>query len=359
MLAARSDDTSWWQYDTEIESLMPRLRGWTPDEVAVMLLRVTEYNKGYLFAQALPLVLNAADQLGGDGRRAVMPWLRHAHTRLMDTTVEARLRASLTQRLRALLASVDEAHIPEGLIPVDAPWASPLSNCAKTSPTSELAAFVRHLVSLSEPRPTQRWRATCLELAHAASARDVLADVLRALAEGDPLCSSGNGAHTRWVGDGCHYHYVVRQNDGDLARGVVWAAALTHGPAAVRHLGALALRTGGPATGVIQDLKLAGCGDQRAGRDRRSGLSGGPVAAAVPHQAPGSAQAARHRAGDGGREAGRHGGAARRAQRAGPRPGVGRFAGTGVGRTSGTGGDRGGSDRAPRPPRASRPSPRP
>ncbi|MCX4794897.1 DUF4132 domain-containing protein [Streptomyces sp. NBC_01242] len=258
MQAACFDDTSLWQYDAEIGPLISRVRGWMPDEVAVMLLRATEYDKGFGFANSLGLVLNAADRLDAAGRRAVMPWLRHAHTKLMDATVEARLRATLAQRLRALLASVDEAHIPEGLIPADAPWASPLRQRVKTSPTPELACFVRHLVSLSGPRPAQRWRRTCLELADAASARDLVADVLRALAGDDPLCSRGSGAHTGWLHDDYHYHYVVHQNDGDLARGAVWAAALTGGPAAVQHLGALALRTGGLGTGVIEDLKLAG-----------------------------------------------------------------------------------------------------
>ncbi|MGW0882344.1 DUF4132 domain-containing protein [Streptomyces sp. NPDC002671] len=258
MLAARFDDISFWDYETELGRLISRVRGWTPDEVAVMLLRATEYDMGFWFANSLRLVLNAADQLDPDGRRAVLPWLRHVHTKLMNTTVEARLYASLAQRLRALLATVDEAHIPEGLIPADAPWAAPLSERAKTSPTPELASFVRHLASLSGPRPAQRWRRTCLELADAASARDLVADVLRALAEDDPLCSRRSGAHTGWLHSGYHYHYLVHQNDGDLARGVVWAAALTGGPAVVQHLAALALRTCGHGTGVTDDLKLAG-----------------------------------------------------------------------------------------------------
>ncbi|WP_051844117.1 DUF4132 domain-containing protein [Streptomyces sp. NRRL S-813] len=258
MLAACFDDTSFWQYEAEIASLISRVRGWTPDEVAAMLLRTTEYGMGHWFAKSLAMVLNAADQLDADGCRAVMPWLRHAHAELMNTTVEARLRASLAQRLRTLLARVDEAHIPEGLIPAHTPWAAPLSDRANTAPTRELADFVRHLAGLSGPRPSQRWRRTCLELADAASARDIVADVLRALAEDDPLCSRRSGAHTGWIGGGYHYHYVVHQNDGDLARGIVWAAALTGGPATVRHLDALALRTGGPGTGVAEDLKLAG-----------------------------------------------------------------------------------------------------
>ncbi|MER6924315.1 hypothetical protein ABT314_36105, partial [Streptomyces spiralis] len=115
MLAACFDDTSFWQYEAEIASLISRVRGWTPGEVAAMVLRTTEYDMGHWFANSLAMVLNAADQLDADGCRAVMPWLRHAHAELMNTTVEARLRASLAQRLRTLLARVDEAHIPEGL----------------------------------------------------------------------------------------------------------------------------------------------------------------------------------------------------------------------------------------------------
>lgn len=258
MLSARFDDTSLWHYDTELQSLISRVRGWTPDEVAVMLRRATEYDMDFWFANSLRLVLDAADQLDADGRRAVLPWLRHAHTTLMDTTVGARLRATLAQRLRALLAGADEALVPDGLIPAHAAWAAPLRDRANSSPTPELARLLRHLASLSSPRPARSWRRTCLDLMDAASARDAVTGVLRALAEGDPLCSRGSGAHTGWVGDGYHYHYLVHQNDGDLARGVVWAAALTGGPAEARHLGALAERAGAPGTDVIEELKLAG-----------------------------------------------------------------------------------------------------
>lgn len=258
MLAARFDDLSLWQYDTEIGSLIARVRGWTPEEVAVMLLRATEYSMGFWFADALGLVLNAAEQLDADGHRAVLPWLRHAHTELMDASVDAGRRTSLGRRLRALLASADEAHIPEGLIPAHAPWAAPLSDRAKTSPSRELADLLRHLANPSGPRPTGKWRRTCIELADAASARDLVADVLHALTEGDPLCSKGSGPHAGWLPGGYHYHYLVHQNHGDLARGVVWAAALTAGPAAVPCLAALALRTGGPGRDVTEDVKLAG-----------------------------------------------------------------------------------------------------
>lgn len=113
LLAARFDRTGFWQYGTQIGTLISRERGWTSDEVAVMLLCVTEYDMGHWFAEALRTVLNAAECLDADGRRAVAPWLRHAHAELMNTDVVARLRGPLAQRLRRLLESVDETHIPE------------------------------------------------------------------------------------------------------------------------------------------------------------------------------------------------------------------------------------------------------
>ncbi|MEU4094902.1 DUF4132 domain-containing protein [Streptomyces sp. NPDC026673] len=258
MLAARLDDRGLWQYDREIALLMPRTRAWTPGQVAVMLFRATQYDMGFWFAAALGPVLGAVDRLDAEGRRLVDPWLRHAYKALMAADVEARVRGPLGRRLRALLAEADEAHIPAGLIPPHAPWAAALRDRAATSPTPELTRFVRHLASLTGPRPAQRWQRTCLALADAASTREVVAEMLRALAEDAPLCSRKGGPSIRWLPDDFHHHYLVHSKDGDLARGVVWAAALTADPAAVRHLGTLALRAGGPGSDVAEDLKLAG-----------------------------------------------------------------------------------------------------
>jgi hypothetical protein len=258
MLASHFDNAGSRRYDSEIKTVISRVHDWTPDEVAVMLVRLTEFDLGFWSAGSLETALSAAERLAADGRRAVAPRLRHAHAKLMSGDIPPHLHGPLVKRLRTLLATVDEAHIPEGLVPPYAPWAALLRDRANTSPTPELADFLRHLAVLSGPRPSQRWRRTCLTLVNAASARDLVAGTLRALAEDDPLCSRGSGAHTGWIGDGHHYHYLVHQNDGDLARGVVWAAGLTDGPAVVPYLGALALRTGGPGADVVDDLKLAG-----------------------------------------------------------------------------------------------------
>ncbi|NGO77879.1 DUF4132 domain-containing protein [Streptomyces sp. YC504] len=143
-------------------------------------------------------------------------------------------------------------------VPADAPWAAALRERVGAGRAAELAALVRHLAALSSPRPTQKWRRTCLDLVAAAKADELVAATLRNLAEGEALCTRDHGAHTAWIGGDYHYHYVVHSNDTDLARGSVWAAALTGGPEAVRHLGALALRVSGAERGVIEDLKLSG-----------------------------------------------------------------------------------------------------
>lgn len=258
LLVAHSDGSGVWHYRDRIASLVSRQHGWTPDEVAVMLLRVGEYRTGYWLAEALDAVLNAVDRLDADGRRALTPQLRQAYRRLMAADVGAGVRGPLGRRLRTLLADDDAARVPDELIPADAPWAAALRDRADTAPTPELAGLVRHLVNLSGPRPSQRWRRTCLELSDAAAARGTALEMLRALAEDAPLCSRTNEAPAAWHGDAFHLHYVVGQNDGDLARGAVWAASLTAGAAAVGHLTTLALRTGGPGSDVMEDLKLAG-----------------------------------------------------------------------------------------------------
>ncbi|WNM30220.1 DUF4132 domain-containing protein [Streptomyces sp. Li-HN-5-11] len=258
MLASHFDNTASWRYDSEIKTVISRVHGWTPDEVAVMLSRVTEFDQGFWSAGPLEMALVAAEQLDADGRRAVAPRLRHAHAKLMSGDTPPHLHGPLVKRLRTLLATVDEARIPEGLVPPYAPWAASLRDRANTSPTPELADFLRHLAVLSGPRPTQRWRRTCLTLVDAASARDLVAGTLRALAEDDPPCSPGGGPCPGRRPGAYHYHHLVHQNDGDLARGVVWAATLSGGPTAVPYLGALALRTGGPRADVVEDLKLAG-----------------------------------------------------------------------------------------------------
>ncbi|MER5479415.1 DUF4132 domain-containing protein [Streptomyces sp. NPDC002734] len=258
MQASRCDIPGSREYRAELGTVMRRVRGWTPEEVAVMLSCVTATPIDHWSAGPLGPALDAAEQLDADGCRALAPQLRLAHTELMSGEAPGHQRGPLGRRLRALLARVDRALIPDGLIPPHAPWAAALRDRAEVRPTPELAELVQHLLAPSGPRPSQRWRRTCRTLMEAASAGELATGILRTLAEDEPLCSRRRGTHNGWMPDDYHYHYLVHQNDGDLARGLVWAGALAGGPAAVPHLGALALRAGGPRTDVAEDLKLAG-----------------------------------------------------------------------------------------------------
>ncbi|GGV08549.1 hypothetical protein GCM10010182_30000 [Actinomadura cremea] len=146
-----------------------------------------------------------------------------------------------------------------------APWTAPLRALHDAEAAAEL---VRHLGDLSGPRPSRKWRRTCTALADAAACA-ALAETVRVLAEDAPMCSEHHGPSVLlWPhddgGDGNdgeygeygeddqygdepvdHEHYLVRADHGDLARGIVWAAALTGGGAVVPHLAALALRAAG------------------------------------------------------------------------------------------------------------------
>ncbi|MEV7285007.1 DUF4132 domain-containing protein [Streptomyces sp. NPDC093252] len=277
VLAAGWDDILWDHRD-EIRPLAERIRGWTPDEVAVLLVRAGEHETLTLISDTLHHALDAADLLDADGRRALLPRLRQAHARAMETGA-AREPAAPAHRLRELIADVDETVVADGLIPPGAPWAAALDIRARKEPSPEFAQLVRDLADPAGARPTQRRRRTSTALVDAAGARELLGEVLGALAEGDPVCVGGTctatdpaapgpaapgpaGTDPASPGPGAparHPHVLVEESGADLARGVVRAAAWTGGPAAVWHLGTLALRTGsGRGAPVSQDPALAG-----------------------------------------------------------------------------------------------------
>ncbi|SEL47393.1 DUF4132 domain-containing protein [Streptacidiphilus jiangxiensis] len=241
-----------------VAPLVPLIDGWTTDEVGVLLRHACARRCPFHNGQDLALALDAAARLDADGCRAVTPWLRRAHEEAVEFEQHQRDREQLLARLQALLGRADGTEALRALIPAQALWAAPLRDEVDRAPTPAFAALVDHLRRLSSPRPTQRWRRTCVELTDAVSGRVRLTEVLRSMAEDEPLCSERSGPHDAHMGAGYHYHYLVRQDDGDLARGLVWAAALTGGAAAVPHLTALALRVGLRGGGVFEDPKLAG-----------------------------------------------------------------------------------------------------
>lgn len=257
MLAADFTDTLW-HYDKELALVVPGTPGWAPHEVAVLLLQAGERDMEFWFAESMGFALTAAEMLDADGCRAIEAWLHHAHRQLVtDDGSGAGHRSILAKRIRRLLAKVDAARIPAGVVPEHDPWAGPLRERANESPTPELAELVVHLAAPSGPRPTRKWRRRCLDLVDTAQATDLTARCLHGLAEGDALCSRTQGG-PQWWPENFHYHYLVQPVHADLARGLVWAAALVGGAEAVPDLVALTLRTGGPDSDEVEQLKLAG-----------------------------------------------------------------------------------------------------
>jgi hypothetical protein len=269
-LAADFTD-SLWDYRVELALVVPGTRGWTAAEVAVLLARSGERDMSFWLArsgerdmsfwlaESMGFALTAAETLEVDGCRQLVPWLQQAHQRLMsDNGDGAGERSALGKRIRRLLTQADEARIPAGLVPEYDPWARPLRDRVSESPTRDLVDLIVHLAAPSGPRPSAKWRRRCLELVEAADAAAATVACLRGLAHGDALCNKEHGPYLSWPGDGFHYHYLVHASHLDFARGLVWAAALMDGAAAVPDLEALALRTGGPGGDVVEQLMLAG-----------------------------------------------------------------------------------------------------
>lgn len=259
MLAAEVTGTPE-EHAVELALLHVGADGWTPAEVTVMLRRATEHDTSRGFEDSLKPVLTAAQTLDADGCRAIAPWVRHADRKLRGDASQlgSSARLALLEKIRLILAKADEAWVPDGVIPGYDAWAAPLRARANEAPTRELGDLVRHLTGLSGPRPSQTWRRCCLSLVAAASAGDLMVGGLRGLAGAAPPNSDDHGPRAGVPGDDHGHRHLVHPDHGDLARGTIWAAALTAGPSAVPSLVALALRTGGPRGDVFQDLKLAG-----------------------------------------------------------------------------------------------------
>jgi hypothetical protein len=253
LLAEELIDTRW-DCSRELAAVMPGTRGWTPAEIAAMLARVTGHDLPYRIVQDLASVLAAAEDLGPEGCRAIAPWLRHAEHKVSASGISGRHRRELLGRLRKHLAVVDQALLPEGIVPAYEPWAAPLRERLDGTPPAGLPELVMHLAGLTRPRPTQTWRRRCLELLASASADGIAEQCVRGMATGELLCTTEH----EWPGSYGHFHYPVHPDNGDLARGLVWAAALASGASVVADLTALAVRTGAPQRDVFQDLKLAG-----------------------------------------------------------------------------------------------------
>ena len=245
LLADGLDSTDVLRARDAVEAVLPQVDGWSTGEAEELLRHACAPSHPAELTARMRIALATAERLDPDGCQAVAPWLRQAYTVLMSAQVDATKRRSLTGWAQDLLARADQSEIPEGMIPPTDPWAAPLREPARTP---AFAALLRHLVALSGPRPSQRWRSECVRLVEAASAAGVVSAVLDALAEGELVSE---------VWPGLPYSCLVRVEHGDLARGLVWAAALLGGATAVPRLTALALRLGLPHHSMLDSPKLA------------------------------------------------------------------------------------------------------
>lgn len=245
----------YWEYREELEQIVPGTGGWAPGEVGALVAGALDCPITYTIAQYLRYAVVAAETLDADGIRAAGPWLHRAVRWFHDSDVETEIRSATLKRIWRLMATADPARIPPGLVPEYDPWAAALREFVADA-RPEQVELVLHLAGLSGPRPSAKWRRRCRELVQATSAAGPLAECLRGLAEADGLC---NGAHElpfRYVWG--HFHCLVHPAHADLARGVIWAAALEGGPGVAADLAAITVRTGEPKDLLIDDLKLAG-----------------------------------------------------------------------------------------------------
>ncbi|MEU9869064.1 DUF4132 domain-containing protein [Actinomadura sp. NPDC048021] len=227
-----------------------------PGTVQALMARACESGEeGYRLAVLVEEALSGAERLDAGTLREMAPPLKRLNGVFARAEVPIGYRQRVDRRLRALLASVDEAYLPEGVLPVHDVWAAPLRERVRVAPSAELTRFVRHLASLSAPRPSRAWHRACVTLADEAAAREDVAECLRALAEDEPHCPREDGPHTATF---CGYHHLVDPHHGDVARGLVWAAALTGGPDAVPRLRAVALRMGTAGRDLYEGPKVAG-----------------------------------------------------------------------------------------------------
>ncbi|TMR01171.1 hypothetical protein ETD83_15080 [Actinomadura soli] len=148
LAGAAGEDWIIWHYASEIRGAASRARGWSRDEAAVLLLGAAEVTTDYRLAEALDVALRAVEQLEPADLYELAPWLRHVSGTFARADIPIGYRGPLAKRLWGLMETVDEAILPDGLMPVSERWAAPLRASAATAPALERARFVRHLVSL-------------------------------------------------------------------------------------------------------------------------------------------------------------------------------------------------------------------
>jgi hypothetical protein len=228
--------------------------GWTVDELRVMLGELLRWE---LVAQMVPFVevsLAAAEGLGEADQRALAPLLHRVAAGVGDGEMGIDTRRRLLARITAMLCVLDPVRLPPGLLLPRDNWARPLLDLIGERPGPDVVRLITHLAALTGPRPSKKWRSQCLELLRSETAATIVRAGLCELARCPPTVVHATVA----VPGGASYQCVVCEQNGGLARGFVWAAALLGGQGVVADLTEVALRTGGARRGLEPELKIAG-----------------------------------------------------------------------------------------------------
>ncbi|MEV6039796.1 hypothetical protein AB0L65_52370 [Nonomuraea sp. NPDC052116] len=120
----------------------------------------------------------------------------------------------------------------------------------------DLVQVIIHLATLASGLPTAAWRRTCMDLALREGSREFGRRALAGLLECGPTTMRRHGKQQR---------VLLDERNNDLARGVVWMAALTEGPAAVTALEAVVLRTSYDTFAYFPEPKVATAAVQALG----------------------------------------------------------------------------------------------
>ncbi|MEU8106462.1 DUF4132 domain-containing protein [Nonomuraea muscovyensis] len=212
-------------------------------------------------------------RLGPDDRLALWP----AVERLAGAVEESQVDPDERRRLLRRFAEVHPRPLKLPLGPGG--WAAAVRAHLGDAPAPEVVELMRHLTTVGGPRPSKTWRSRCLDLLAPDEARWAARFAF------DALVTASES-----IGSGFALRVFVSEADSDLARGLVWAAALSDGATAreARHRDdARAAGGGEPA---------AGGGDLETGGDLATG--GGDPAAGGGSTVAALARLAERAAGD-------------------------------------------------------------
>ncbi|WP_152563844.1 hypothetical protein [Actinomadura welshii] len=239
-------------FDDILKRVTRRRLDWTVEQASVLWrLAASDQERGFRWVKCVKLGLAALKGLEEPELQKLAPSLRTVEEMLPSAWgTRGADRARLPQAVRSYLALAggSPADLPDSvLVPRDR-WAGDLREWLGAEPLPHLVELIIHLATLASGRPTAAWRGTCEALALGEGAREFGRRALAGLVECDPTTMRRHGKQQRVLLD-------VRNQE--LARGVVWMAALTEGPAAVAALEAVFLRTSYDTFAYFPEPKVA------------------------------------------------------------------------------------------------------